>query len=466
MLAAELARLFECDTIIDIGSGDLRKLLPLHPEFRLIAIDHPQMAAKHYDADLPVQVIGWDFSHAGLPPIRETRLQKALLICADMIEHLVEPAHLLNLLGYWLETAPCAVLSTPDRDRVRGLHDFGPPANVSHVREWNRSEFSQLLRAAGLREWFSGYTFSSSDSDSKATILSVIVNHALPVFTPAPPDFRVVATMNVYNKADIIATTLSHLIEQGIETAVIDNWSTDGTYEIAQQFQGKGLIHLERFPAHGRGEYADQRLMCTRHEELTRELPGTWFVHHDADERLESPWAGINLCDALYFVDRCGFNCVNFSALNFRPIDEHFVPGSDYTAYFRHFEFGRRQWYGWLTRAWKNLGQPSLGLADYSGHLVTFEGRRIFPFRFLLRHYPIRSSRHGEQKLIRERRHRKEELEAGFSVHYSTYQPGQSLLHDPGRLLEFNPAFHAEFLVERLIYQGRIIERFRESMGF
>jgi hypothetical protein len=33
------------------------------------------------------------------------------------------------------------VISTPERDIVRGGNDFGPPENPAHYREWNGTEF-------------------------------------------------------------------------------------------------------------------------------------------------------------------------------------------------------------------------------------------------------------------------------------------------------------------------------------
>lgn len=466
LFAAAIARAHGCDTIIDIGSGDLRKLAPLRSEFRLIAIDTPQLVGENQNAFGEIEFIAWDLEQDGTPALDDSRLKQALIICSDVIEHLVNPISLLNLLELWMKTAPVAVVSTPERDLARGYHDFGPPYNPLHVREWNRAEFSKLLRAAGLREIFSGLTLSNTASADKSTILSVLGNHHLPRLTPAPADFRIIALMAAYNEADVLAPTLARLNNQGIDVCFIDNWSDDGTYEIAEQFVGKGVIHLERFPAEGRSEYHEWPQILDRKEALSREFAANWYIHHDVDEVLESPWQGVSLRDAFYYVDQCGFNTINFSALNFRPIDEQFAASRDFAEQFHYFELGRRQWYGWLLRAWKNLAQPAVRLSEYTGHTVSFEGRRIYPYRFLLRHYPIRSTAHGQRKVLQQRRKRPELLEAGLGVHYAGLNDAQSLIHRPENLIHFDASFYATFLVERLVYEGRVVDQFQNALGY
>ncbi len=44
--------------------------------------------------------------------------------------------------------------------------------------------------------------------------------------------------MDVYNEEDVIASTLEHLIGQGVGVILVDNWSTDRTIEIAADIWG------------------------------------------------------------------------------------------------------------------------------------------------------------------------------------------------------------------------------------
>ena len=72
------------------------------------------------------------------------------VVCADVIEHLMNPRPLIALLRQLLKPGARLFISTPERDKVRGTHcNFSP--NPEHVREWNQQEFHALLSSSGLR---------------------------------------------------------------------------------------------------------------------------------------------------------------------------------------------------------------------------------------------------------------------------------------------------------------------------
>ncbi len=75
-----------------------------------------------------------------------------LLICSDVIEHLVNPDDLLN----WIQQLnfKYLVISTPDRDLLTAIwpddvygpqSQSGPPVNIAHVREWSFAEFGAYI---------------------------------------------------------------------------------------------------------------------------------------------------------------------------------------------------------------------------------------------------------------------------------------------------------------------------------
>jgi hypothetical protein len=78
-------------------------------------------------------------------------------------------------------------------------------------------------------------------------------------------DFSVTAFMCVFNEADILPWTLKHLIEQGMDVHVIDNWSTDGSDRTANRFP---LVGFEQFPAEGDGGTYRWRHLLQRVEVL------------------------------------------------------------------------------------------------------------------------------------------------------------------------------------------------------
>ncbi len=248
---------------------------------------------------------------------------------------------------------------------------------------------------------------------------------------------RIVAVMAAYNEADIIARSISHLLEQGIEVHLIDNASTDGTVGRARAFLGRGLLAIESLPRPG-GHFSLEAIL-RRKQALASEIDADWFINQDADEFRESPWAGRNLSQGIELVDSLGYNAIDFEVLNFWPTHDEFKPGDDVLEAFTRYEaggvFDRLQ-----IRCWRKP-EASLDLVSSAGHEAAFPGRRVFPIRFLLRHYPIRGQAHGERKVEKERRavFAPAERKRGWHVQYDKLEPGQSFLREPAGLRPYDP---------------------------
>ncbi len=256
--------------------------------------------------------------------------------------------------------------------------------------------------------------------------------------------FRVIAIIAAFNEEDIISSVIRHLVDNGIDVYLIDNHSTDDTVEEASQWLGRGLVHIERFPeplspgCESPGCF-DWSGILRRKEELATELSADWLIHHDADEIRESPWPGLTLKEAIRWVDKLGYNCIDFQVLNFRPVDDNFQRGDDPRNYFTLFEnidhFDKVQ-----LKCWKVSKTPA-SLVPSGGHEVRFEGRRVFPISFLLRHYPIRGQRHGLKKVFAERKNRflESERSKGWHVQYDQIKDEKhDFLRDPATLRPFN----------------------------
>jgi glycosyltransferase involved in cell wall biosynthesis len=248
---------------------------------------------------------------------------------------------------------------------------------------------------------------------------------------------RVVAIIAAYNEADIIGAVVGDLIAQGLTVYLIDHGSSDDTAAEASHFLGRGLLHIERFPDDDAGRFVWGRIL-QRKQELAAELDGDWFIHCDADELRESPWPATSLREGISLVDRLGYNAIDHAVFNFRPTHDHYRRGDDLRTAFTHYEppgdFDAVQ-----IKAWKRLGRP-VELARTGGHEAEFEGRRVFPIRFLLRHYPIRSQAQGEQKIFRDRipRFDAEERERRWHIQYDSIRPGHRFVRDPRELIPFD----------------------------
>jgi len=250
--------------------------------------------------------------------------------------------------------------------------------------------------------------------------------------------FTVTAIISTYNEADIIAHTVGELLSQGIFVYLIDTGSTDATLTEVQRFLGHGLLCIEKLPI---ADFS-LTLLMKRKEALACEIHSDWFINADADEFRESPWTGVSLLDGIRLVDGLGYNAIDFAVLDFVPTHDNLNPGEDPREAFPYFEPG--PYFNKLQiRCWKKTDSP-VDLATSGGHEAVFPGRKVFPIRFILRHYPFRGQAHGERKVFQERRTRyhEEEKKTGWHIQYDDIADGHRFvrgkegleLYDPERI--------------------------------
>lgn len=72
-----------------------------------------------------------------------------VVICADVIEHLLNPTPCIDFLKTCVKPDGLIIISTPDRDRLYGKRRL-TPGHPCHVREWNTAELSSYLKSCGL----------------------------------------------------------------------------------------------------------------------------------------------------------------------------------------------------------------------------------------------------------------------------------------------------------------------------
>lgn len=450
-----LGEKFGCRYVIDVGCGNGYKLSVLHPKFEVIGIDlgtNIKMCSTHYDFGTWIE---HDLDIRDNIDLPEHILESSIIVCSDIIEHLKEPGYLLSNIQRWMNHSPVCIITTPERDLVGGCGDMGPPVDPSHVREWNIREFEKLLAHFRLNVQFIGLTINNIRDKQKRTIISILHknNESNNIDRSNVDRFKVTALMTTYNEEDIIRGSVLKLKEQGIDVYIIDNWSTDSTYNILKELGSQGLLKgMERFPESGPSPYFELKKLLGRVEELTKTLDSDWFIHHDVDEVRESPWRDISLKTGIFIADRMGYNAIDHSIMTFKPIDNGFTEDISPERYFKYFEWGDLPSYFVQIKAWKNLKKP-IDLASSGGHDVRFENRKIFPYKFLLKHYPIRSQVHGEKKIFYDRKSRwsPEERNIGWHVHYDVYDRGCSFLTNASDLIYYDrEKFHEEYLIERL----------------
>ena len=116
-------------------------------------------------------------------------------------------------------------------------------------------------------------------------------------------------------------------------------------------------------------------------------------------------WPDISFRGGLYIADVMGFNAVDLTVLNFHAIDNRFEPGMDPEHSLPFFEFGRVSAHSLEIKTWRQ-GAERVNLSESGGHEARFAGRRVFPYKFMLKHYPLHSTEQARRKVFQERKPR------------------------------------------------------------
>lgn len=448
-LADFLAERSEATHIIDIGAGNGLKLMQLAKKYKIIAIDH-KSNMDDLRRNLPGhQAIERDLLK-GLPSISNEILKRSVVISGDVIEHLPRPEKYLKDLAKISSIAPFVLISTPDRVKVRGIGDFGPPDNQAHVREWTLEELSTLLQNCKFAGHTAGYTINTNIHRRKSTSLIVAGMDSYPDQRTKVPLKKIQAIMTLHNEADVIDQTVMHLLMQGIDVHVIDNWSEDGSYEIVKKLSKvHDRLSFERFPAK-KPKYYKWGNLLDRVTEVASRGSYDWYIHHDADELRVSPWLGINLQLAISFVDSRGYNAIDFTVIDFRPTEEGFNKSKKLEEFFTFCEFGKRPGHFQQVKAWKS-NQESFNLSSSGGHEASFSNRRIYPLKFITKHYPLRSSAQAKQKIFSDRipRIAPEERKKGWHIQYKDFNKQSTFIWPEELLFRYDQfEFYPNYLVE------------------
>lgn len=146
-MAAEQVSTMDSCSFADIGCGYPRKtrelIAPLTNDITLV--DQPSMKGlieERFPAMkfVPLNLEKNDTSLKG---------QFHCLVCADVIEHLLDPDPLLAFIRQLLAPGGIAIISTPERDIERGPDCLSSP-KAEHVREWNANEFARYIASSGF----------------------------------------------------------------------------------------------------------------------------------------------------------------------------------------------------------------------------------------------------------------------------------------------------------------------------
>ncbi|ASV84513.1 glycosyl transferase 2 family protein [Ochrobactrum quorumnocens] len=439
----------ERSIIVDIGSGNGKKLASIGSTAKKkYAIDFGVNVAffkEHYPECVTFDL---DLENSNRNQLPKIDWKASVVICADVIEHLRSPLGLIDCLKHIYDSGGIIVLSTPDREKLHGyLHD-GPPVNPAHVREWTLSELSALFAAHSMKPAFAGYSISDNMKRKKynsVIILDRAINRNCEDLSISP-----LGIVSCFNDSDIIEQLSRKHLDSGIDLHFLDNWSNDGTFEILQNLQVEypSRVTLERFPSEPTTEYV-WRAILTRKAEIGFGFMGRWIIHIDSDELRTSPWSDISLSRGLAIAQEYGSSAVEFGVVEYPPLDDDFCGKIDPVEHFTHCYFSKQPSHFLQTKAWLQ-GSHLIDLSSTGGHHAQFPGKRVFPYRFILDHFPIRSTQHGLKKVLKDRKPRFSQQEVndlGWHTHYDIVSDGYRFLS----LKEFHIEHGADFLVNNVL---------------
>ena len=129
----------EC-VILDIGCGPATKLSAIknkYPKVQIFGIDQVEII-KFCEKNYPWGF--WFVDDFENPTLKKEMIPNVdIIICSDVIEHLKDPDSLLSYIKIFANPKTTIIISTPERDRLRGKKCLHSPNQV-HIREWSYRE--------------------------------------------------------------------------------------------------------------------------------------------------------------------------------------------------------------------------------------------------------------------------------------------------------------------------------------
>ncbi|MFK7883062.1 MAG: class I SAM-dependent methyltransferase [Phycisphaerales bacterium] len=145
--AAELIQARSLASVLDVGSGTGIKLrdhiTPVCNDIE--GFDQPAGVRAAQRLETPGVHTAVDLEQPDIQPHRTFDL----IISADVIEHMLDPDPMLELIKSFCDEQTLVLLSTPDRARLHG-RDCMASTKPEHVREWAADEFVAYLKDRGF----------------------------------------------------------------------------------------------------------------------------------------------------------------------------------------------------------------------------------------------------------------------------------------------------------------------------
>ncbi|MGE3175743.1 MAG: class I SAM-dependent methyltransferase [Planctomycetota bacterium] len=135
-------------SVLDVGCGICTKLgRHIEPVCREVSgVDQRPALATARRLGTNAMLMPLDLERPEADPLRTYDL----IVCADVLEHLLDPDPLVEWIHRACHRDTLVLLSTPERPRERGRACNGSPKR-EHVREWSQEEFARFVQTRGFQ---------------------------------------------------------------------------------------------------------------------------------------------------------------------------------------------------------------------------------------------------------------------------------------------------------------------------
>ncbi len=219
---------------------------------------------------------------------------------------------------------------------------------------------------------------------------------------------RIVAILAIHNERPYLSNCLSHLVANGMDFAVVDNDSTDGSTELVHDRKfAHHLAGYRRVPFSGTFNWDE---ILRAQEQLLRTIDADWHLLLAPDEVMHSYVPTESLASAIARLDQQGYDVINFNEFVFLPVDGDYVPDINGMQPLKYYYFHEPRKL-FQMRAWKK----SLGVSNVAGagHRFFDANLRLAPESFAIRHYIFRNQAHAFEKYAK-RKFAVEEVSRGW----------------------------------------------------
>lgn len=211
---------------------------------------------------------------------------------------------------------------------------------------------------------------------------------------------RLVMTLLVRDEADIIERNICFHLNQGVDFIVAaDNGSTDGTVGILKKYQEKGLLFLKHIPEK---TYEQSKWVSDLAKIAVQEYGATHLMHVDADEFWMAKTGNLKFhlprAHQIYNVPLLNY-LPNYETQNFFE-EQHYAVVKPYQRVGRH-RYDNAHRYLLNKHGTKVLTSSEFTKVAQGNHFIVTEGKvGVETKQILIHHFPIRSYRQFERKVI------------------------------------------------------------------